>query len=208
MQRGLKRVLDVLVSAVGLVLLLPLLAATLLAIRRFIGKPAIFAQQRGGLHGKPFVFYKFRTMRDTRAADGQLLPDSERLTPLGRFLRRTSIDEIPQLWNVLKGDMSLVGPRPLLVEYVPLYDDFQRRRHLAKPGITGWTQVNGRNALSWDEKFEYDVWYVEHSGLWLDVKVVFMTFLKLLDAKSISHGDHATMPAFGEPKVKGNGGGA
>lgn len=167
-----KRIFDFAMAMLGLtVLALPLLILIVL-IRRKLGSPVFFRQVRPGLNGKSFEMVKFRTMTDERGPDGQLLPDAVRLTPFGRFLRSTSLDELPELWNVLKGDMSLVGPRPLLMEYLPLYTSEQARRHEVRPGVTGWAQVNGRNALSWEEKFELDVWYVEHQSLWLDIKIL------------------------------------
>ncbi|MDR2522965.1 MAG: sugar transferase, partial [Synergistaceae bacterium] len=175
-----KRLLDVLGALAGLILLSPVLLTLTVLVRRRMGPPAIFAQRRAGLTGKPFVLYKFRSMDSARDERGKLLPDEARLTDFGKFLRRCSLDELPQLWNVLKGDMSLVGPRPLLLDYVPLYDETQRKRLLVKPGITGWAQVNGRNAISWEEKFTLDVWYVEHYNFWLDVKIFFLTLWKIL----------------------------
>ena len=160
-----KRLIDIIGSAAALALLSPVILATAVAIRLRLGTPVLFAQQRPGLRGRPFVMHKFRTMLDAHDADGHPLPDSERLTPFGRFLRSTSLDELPGLWSVLKGDMSLVGPRPLLMSYLPLYSPEQARRHEVRPGITGWAQVNGRNALSWEEKFRLDVWYVDHRSL-------------------------------------------
>ena len=192
----LKRLMDIAGASVGLLLLSPVLLALVLLVRRRMGPPALFAQPRAGRDGRPFVLYKFRSMTDARDAAGELLPDEERLTPFGQFLRRTSLDELPQLWNVLRGDMSLVGPRPLLLQYVPLYSDRQRRRLEVRPGITGWAQINGRNALTWPEKFELDVWYVEHRSLWLDVKILFMTVKKILAREGISAPGEATMPPF------------
>jgi sugar transferase EpsL len=191
-----KRCLDVVGASGGLVLLSPLLAAASLAIRVTMGAPILFRQLRTGKGGRLFWLYKFRTMTDDRTQDGSLLPDHERLSWLGRALRAASLDELPQLWNVLKGDMSAVGPRPLLPEYLPRYTAFQRRRHEVKPGITGWAQVNGRNALTWEQKFELDVWYVDHWGLWLDVKILWMTVLQVLRREGISQAGHVTMPEF------------
>lgn len=165
-------------------------------VRRKLGSPVLFRQVRPGLHGAPFEMVKFRTMTEQRGADGRLLPDSQRLTPFGRFLRASSLDELPELWNVLKGEMSLVGPRPLLMEYLPLYSTEQARRHDARPGITGWAQVNGRNALSWNEKFALDVWYVEHRSLWGDVKILGLTLKKVLIREGISAAGEATMSKF------------
>ena len=156
----------------------------------------LFRQVRPGKDGRTFEMIKFRTMTDERGKDGELLPDAQRLTPFGQFLRSTSLDELPELWNVLKGEMSLVGPRPLLMEYLPLYSERQARRHDLKPGITGWAQINGRNALSWEEKFELDVWYVENRTLWLDIKILFLTVWQVVKRDGISHGEEATMPRF------------
>ncbi|MDQ0013666.1 lipopolysaccharide/colanic/teichoic acid biosynthesis glycosyltransferase [Variovorax boronicumulans] len=191
-----KRLIDVSLSLVAFVFFgLPLL---LLAwqIRRKLGSPVFFRQARPGLHGRPFQMVKFRTMTAARASDGQLLPDAERLTAFGRFLRASSLDELPELWNVLKGDMSLVGPRPLLMDYLPLYSAEQSRRHEVRPGITGWAQINGRNALSWDEKFKLDVWYVDNRSLWLDIKILWLTVRKVLVRDGISAAGEATMPRF------------
>jgi lipopolysaccharide/colanic/teichoic acid biosynthesis glycosyltransferase len=183
------------VSASLLVLALPLLVLAWQVHRR-LGAPVLFRQVRPGLHGRTFEMVKFRTMTDVCDADGQLLPDAERLTPFGRFLRASSLDELPELWNVLKGDMSLVGPRPLLMEYLPLYTPVQRRRHNVRPGITGWAQVNGRNTLSWEEKFKLDVWYVDNRTLWLDIKILWLTVRKVLVRDGISAAGEATMPRF------------
>lgn len=191
-----KRLTDISLSLVVLALFgLPLL---LLAqqIRRKLGSPVLFRQVRPGLNGQPFQMVKFRTMTDARASDGQLLPDAERLTAFGRLLRSSSLDELPELWNVLKGDMSLVGPRPLLMDYLPLYTAEQFRRHEVRPGITGWAQVNGRNTLSWDEKFKLDVWYVDNRSLWLDIKILWLTVRKVLVRDGISAAGEATMPRF------------
>jgi len=162
----------------------------------FIGSPVLFRQVRPGLHGKPFVIYKFRTMRLTRDDNGFVLPDADRLTPFGRFLRAGSLDELPEFFNVVKGDMSIVGPRPLLMQYLSLYSPEQSKRHNVKPGITGWAQVNGRNAISWEEKFVFDVWYVENKSLWLDIKIVFKTLWKSLTCKGINQPGQATMKEF------------
>ena len=178
-----------------LLLALPLLLLALL-VRRKLGSPVLFRQVRPGLHGQPFEMVKFRTMTDARGADGALLPDAVRLTPFGRFLRASSLDELPELWNVLKGEMSLVGPRPLLMEYVPLYSAEQYRRHEVRPGVTGWAQVNGRNAISWEEKFKLDVWYVEHQSLALDIKILWLTVKKVLLRDGISAAGEATMAKF------------
>jgi lipopolysaccharide/colanic/teichoic acid biosynthesis glycosyltransferase len=191
-----KRLLDIAASALGLlVLTLPLLMLMVL-VRRSMGSPVFFRQQRPGMGGKPFMMVKFRTMSDARDADGNLLPDAARLTKLGQLMRATSLDELPELWNVLKGDMSLVGPRPLLMEYLPLYSAEQARRHEVRPGVTGWAQVNGRNAISWDEKFQLDVWYVDNRSLWLDVKILFMTVAKVFKRDGISAAGEATMSKF------------
>ena len=192
----LKRVFDVLVSAVALLLLCPVILFVAWQISRRMGSPVLFRQVRPGLNGKPFEMIKFRTMKDALDAAGNLLPDSERLTPFGQFLRSSSLDELPELWNVLKGDMSLVGPRPLLMEYLPLYSPEQARRHEVRPGVTGWAQVNGRNTLSWEEKFKLDVWYVDNRSLWLDIKVLFLTVKKVLVRDGISAEGEATMSKF------------
>ena len=191
-----KRAFDVLVAAAALVLLAPLLLAAAIAVRLCLGTPVLFAQVRPGLHGAPFRMIKFRTMREAVDAQGRPLPDGERLTGLGTLLRASSLDELPELWNVLRGDMSLVGPRPLLMEYLPRYSPEQARRHEVKPGITGWAQVNGRNALSWEEKFRLDVWYVDHASLWLDVKILGLTLCKTITRDGISQEGHATAPVF------------
>jgi len=191
-----KRLFDITAALVALLLLcLPLLALTLLVAAK-LGRPAFFRQVRPGLQGKPFEMVKFRTMTDARGPDGALLPDADRLTPFGRFLRASSLDELPELWNVLKGDMSLVGPRPLLMEYLPLYSPEQARRHEVRPGITGWAQVNGRNAIGWEDKFTLDVWYVDHRSLWLGVKILWLTVKKVLVREGISADGEATMGRF------------
>lgn len=169
-----------------------------------LGAPVFFTQIRPGMHGKPFRMIKFRTMTDTRDSQGQLLPDADRLLPFGQFLRSTSLDELPGLWSVLKGDMSLVGPRPLLMEYLPLYSPKQARRHEVRPGITGWAQINGRNAISWEEKFELDVWYVDNQSLWLDIKIILLTFKKVYYRDDISADGIVTMNRFMGSKYKGN----
>ena len=191
-----KRVFDLVVAAVAVALLAPLMLAIVVAIRLCLGKPVLFVQERPGLHGVPFRIVKFRTMRDAVDAEGRPLPDGERLTRLGTFLRASSLDELPELWNVLRGDMSLVGPRPLLMEYLPLYSAEQARRHDVRPGITGWAQVNGRNAPSWDEKFRLDTWYVEHASFWLDLKIMALTVWTMIRRDGINHEGHATMPVF------------
>lgn len=191
-----KRLFDVIASAVLLIVLSPLMLVIAALVWANAGSPVIFKQVRPGLHGRPFTMYKFRTMTDARDENGRLLPDEQRLTKFGHFLRSTSLDELPELFNVLKGDMSLVGPRPLLMEYLPLYTPEQARRHEVRPGITGWAQVNGRNAISWEEKFKYDVWYVDNWSLWLDLKILFMTIVAVLRRNGISAEGHATMPVF------------
>ena len=183
-------------STIGLLLLSPMIAFLAWQIRRKLGSPVLFRQTRPGLHGKPFQMIKFRTMRDAIGPDCQPLPDSERMTPFGSFLRSASLDELPELWNVLKGDMSLVGPRPLLMEYLPLYSPEQARRHEVRPGVTGWAQVNGRNALSWEEKFRMDVWYVDNRSFWLDLKILALTVKKVFVREGISAAGEATMPRF------------
>lgn len=191
-----KRVCDVLASAIGLLILAVPLALLAWHVRRKLGSPVLFTQVRPGLYGKPFRMVKFRTMTDERDARGVLLPDAQRLTPFGRFLRASSLDELPELWNVLRGEMSLVGPRPLLIEYLPLYSPEQARRHEVRPGITGWAQVNGRNAISWADKFALDVWYVDHHSLWLDLRILWLTVRKVLVRDGISAAGEATMPRF------------
>ena len=191
-----KRLFDITAAFAALLLLALPLALLTWQVRRKLGSPAFFRQVRPGMHGQPFEMVKFRTMTDASGADGALLPDADRLTPFGRFLRASSLDELPELWNVLKGEMSLVGPRPLLMEYLPLYSPQQARRHEVRPGITGWAQVNGRNALGWDEKFKLDVWYVDHRSLWLDIKILWLTVKKVLVREGISAAGEATMPRF------------
>lgn len=191
-----KRLFDIALSLFLLVICAPFMALTALSVRMAMGSPILLRQVRPGLNGQLFTFLKFRSMTDARDAEGKLLPDEQRLTPFGRWLRRSSLDELPQLINVLRGDMSLVGPRPLLMEYLSLYSERQTRRHEVRPGITGWAQVNGRNAISWEEKFEYDVWYVEHQSFALDMRILFMTLTRLFQRADISHGGHATMPRF------------
>lgn len=179
-----------------IVLLSPVYVLVSLIIFWKMGMPILFVQKRPGYKGKIFSIYKFRTMTNETDENGNLLPDEKRLVGIGKFIRSTSLDELPQLFNVLKGDMSFVGPRPLLVEYLPLYNERQRRRHDVKPGITGWAQVNGRNAISWAEKFEYDVWYVENQSFWLDMKILWMTFLKVIKRSGVSSSNSATMEKF------------
>jgi sugar transferase EpsL len=192
----LKRALDLVGSAVALVLFAPLMLYIAWRVQKELGKPVLFRQVRPGLNGKPFVMYKFRTMTEERDAEGRLLPDEKRLTPFGRFLREYSLDELPEFFNVLRGEMSLVGPRPLRMEYLDRYTPEQARRHEVKPGITGWAQVNGRNALPWEEKFKLDVWYVDNWTIWLDLKILWLTVVKVLRREGISAHGHATMPEF------------
>ncbi|OYU17897.1 MAG: sugar transferase [Rhodobacteraceae bacterium PARR1] len=192
----LKRLLDILVAAAALLLLSPVILMVWCMVRAKIGSPVLFRQDRPGLHAQTFRLCKFRTMSDARDANGDLLPDEARLGPFGIALRRWSLDELPQLWNVLVGDMSLVGPRPLLVRYLARYTPRQARRHEVKPGITGWAQINGRNALTWDQKFELDLWYVEHQSLALDLRIIALTVGKVLRRSDVSADSHATMPEF------------
>ena len=191
-----KRLIDIVGALVALLLFGPVMLFTSWKVAKTMGSPVLFRQVRPGLDGKPFEMVKFRTMRDAIGPDGKPLPDAERITPFGNFMRRTSLDELPEFWNVLKGDMSLVGPRPLLMQYLPLYSKEQYRRHEMKPGITGWAQINGRNAISWDEKFKLDVWYVDNQSFWLDIKILFLTVKKVVLREGISHGEEATMPFF------------
>jgi lipopolysaccharide/colanic/teichoic acid biosynthesis glycosyltransferase len=192
----LKRFFDVLAAGSALVVLSPVLLGVAYLVRKNLGSPVLFTQVRPGLNGKPFKMVKFRTMRDAVDAQGNALPDDQRLTPFGQFLRSASLDELPELWNVLKGDMSLVGPRPLLMEYLPLYSPEQARRHEAKPGVTGWAQINGRNAISWEDKFKLDVWYVDNQSLWLDIRIIFLTIRKVVVRDGISAEGEATMSKF------------
>lgn len=191
-----KRLIDLLCSGAGLLLLSPIMVVVAILVRVRLGAPVLFRQQRPGLQGLPFYMFKFRTMTDARDSDGRLLSDDERLSGFGCWLRSTSLDELPGLINVLKGDMSLVGPRPLLLQYLPLYSATQARRHLVRPGLTGWAQVNGRNALSWEEKFALDIWYVDNRNLWLDLKIIVLTVLKVFRREGVSAANDATMPAF------------
>jgi lipopolysaccharide/colanic/teichoic acid biosynthesis glycosyltransferase len=191
-----KRAFDLVVASVGLIALAPLLGMTAVAIRLVLGRPVIFAQRRPGRHGRPFVLYKFRTMSGARAADGRLRPDRERLTRLGRLLRRTSLDELPELVNVIRGDMSLIGPRPLLMEYLPRYTREQARRHDVRPGITGWAQLNGRNSLPWDRRFALDVWYVEHQSFRLDTRILLLTVWHTLAQVGVSQPGEGTEEHF------------
>ncbi|HEZ0002743.1 TPA: sugar transferase [Neisseria meningitidis] len=196
MSKFFKRLFDIVASASGLIFLSPVFLILIYLIRKNLGSPVFFIQERPGKDGRPFKMIKFRSMRDAIDKDGNPLPDSERLTPFGKKLRAASLDELPELWNVLKGDMSLVGPRPLLMQYLPLYDNFQNRRHEMKPGVTGWAQVNGRNAISWDEKFAHDVWYIDNFSFWLDIKILFLTVKKVFVKEGISAEGEATMPYF------------
>lgn len=191
-----KRLFDIVASFCGLLLLTPVIAIVAWQIRRKLGSPVLFRQVRPGLNGKPFEMIKFRTMRDAIDGAGNPLPDSDRMTPFGSFLRSSSLDELPELWNVLKGDMSLVGPRPLLMEYLPLYSPEQYRRHEARPGVTGWAQINGRNALSWDEKFKLDIWYVDNRSFLLDMKIILLTIKKVIVRDGINADGEATMAKF------------
>ena len=193
---NIKRLIDVIGSLIGLTISSPLIIIISVIIYFTMGRPIFFKQIRPGLNGKPFVIYKFRTMLDLRDENGNLLPDEKRITTIGKFLRSTTLDELPEFWNVLKGDMSLVGPRPLLMEYLDRYTPEQARRHEVKPGMTGWAQVNGRNAISWEEKFKLDVWYVDKWSILLDLKIIFLTILKVLKREGISAEGYATMPEF------------
>lgn len=199
----LKRTFDIVASASALVVLSPVLAITAHKVKKELGSPVLFRQTRPGLHGKPFEMIKFRTMKDATDKEGNALPDSERLTEFGKKLRASSLDELPELWNVLKGDMSLVGPRPLLMEYLPLYNAEQAKRHNVRPGVTGYAQVNGRNSLSWEDKFKLDTWYVEHQSLWLDMKILLKTVKKVIIKDGISAEGEATMTKFTGTKFTG-----
>lgn len=201
-----KRSFDFLVSFILLLIFSPIILLVALLVRIKLGSPVFFKQKRPGLKGRPFYLYKFRTMTDERDENGELLPDHVRLTSFGRLLRKLSLDELPQLINVLKGDMSLVGPRPLLMEYLNLYTPEQARRHDVRPGITGWAQVNGRNAISWEEKFKLDVWYADHQSFWLDIKILYLTVLKVFKSEGISQQNHVTMEKFkgSDRKASGN----
>ena len=192
----LKRLLDIIIASIALILLSPLYFYVAHKVKKNLGSPVLFRQVRPGLHGKPFEMIKFRSMKDAVDAQGNSLPDSERLTPFGKMLRSTSLDEMPELWNVIKGDMSIVGPRPLLMEYLPLYNQEQAKRHLVRPGMTGHAQVNGRNAISWEEKFKLDTWYVENQSVWLDFKIMLKTVKKVLAKDDINAENDATMPKF------------
>jgi sugar transferase EpsL len=196
-----KRLFDLLISLPILLLLLPLILVIAVLVRFKLGSPILFRQERPGLHGKPFYVYKFRSMTDARDSEGSLLSDHVRLTPFGKIMRKFSLDEFPQLFNVIKGEISLVGPRPLLMEYLPLYTREQAKRHEVKPGITGWAQVNGRNAISWEEKFKLDVWYVDNQSLFLDFKIIVLTFFKVLRTEGVSQNNHVTMEKFTGSKL-------
>jgi sugar transferase EpsL len=191
-----KRIFDFLVALVALLILWPVILVLALLVWVCLGRPVIFSQQRPGLHARPFQIYKFRTMSPAKDRHGELLPDHERMTRFGTFLRNSSLDELPQLFNVLKGDLSLVGPRPLLMEYQPLYSAEQARRHDVRPGITGWAQVNGRNAVNWQERFNLDIWYVDHFSFWLDIKILWMTLIKVMRREGVSQTGHVTMEKF------------
>lgn len=191
-----KRLMDIGIASLALLLAAPLMIAVGLIVRQKLGSPVLFRQTRPGLHGRPFEMLKFRTMTDARGADGQLLSDRDRLPPFGQWLRSTSLDELPELWNVLKGDMSLVGPRPLLMSYLPLYAPWQARRHEVRPGITGWAQINGRNVQTWDERFRLDVWYVDHRNVWLDLRILVATVGKVLRREGVQAEGEATMKPF------------
>jgi len=197
----LKRAFDIAASTSALIVLSPVLAITAYKVKKELGSPVLFRQTRPGLHGKPFEMIKFRTMKDATDKEGNALPDSERLTDFGKKLRASSLDELPELWNVLKGDMSLVGPRPLLMEYLPLYSAEQAKRHNVRPGVTGYAQVNGRNSLSWEDKFKLDTWYVEHQSLWLDMKILLKTVKKVIIKDGISAEGEATMTKFTGSRV-------
>jgi len=191
-----KRVFDIVASIIGLLLFAPVITVVAIQVRRKLGAPIFFHQERPGKDGKPFRMIKFRTMRNAIDNDGDSLPDSDRMTTFGSSLRSASLDELPELWNVLKGDMSLVGPRPLLMEYLPLYNKEQAKRHNVRPGITGWAQINGRNAISWEEKFAFDVWYVNNRTLWLDIKILFLTVKKVFVKEGIAADGHVTIGPF------------
>lgn len=198
----LKRLLDIIIASIALILLSPLYALVAYKVRKNLGSPVIFRQVRPGLHGKPFEMIKFRTMTDERDSEGNLLPNEQRLPKFGKILRATSLDEMPELWNVIKGDMSIVGPRPLLMEYLPLYNEEQAKRHNVRPGMTGHAQVNGRNAISWEKKFELDVWYVENQSIWLDFKIMLQTVKKVLIKEGINQSEEVTMTKFTGNKEK------
>ncbi len=195
-RRMIKNIFDRVLALILIMLFSPILITVAILIVWKMGRPILFRQKRPGFHEKIFSIYKFRTMTNEKDEHGELLPDDQRLIGVGKFIRSASLDELPQIFNVLKGDMSFVGPRPLLIEYLPLYNEEQKKRHNAKPGITGWAQVNGRNAISWEQKFEYDVWYVKHQSFWLDMKILWMTFLKVVNRSDISSDTAATMEKF------------
>lgn len=200
-----KRLFDFFVSFTALIVLLPIIGLVAWKIRKNLGSPVLFHQTRPGLHGKPFEMVKFRTMKDATDAQGNSLPDAERMTPFGNKLRSSSLDELPELWNVLKGEMSLVGPRPLLMQYLPLYSPEQARRHEVRPGVTGWAQINGRNAISWEEKFKLDVWYVDNRSFWLDIKILMLTVKKVFVKEGISAEGHVTIAPFTGQEQQGTG---
>jgi len=202
MYPALKRAFDFTVAGLSIVVLAPLLAVVALLVFLKLGAPVLYRQVRPGLHAKPFELFKFRSMLDAFDEDGKPLPNDQRITPFGQTLRSLSLDELPELWNILKGDMSFVGPRPLLMDYLPLYDERQSRRHEVRPGLTGWSQVNGRNSISWEEKFEFDIWYVENASFGLDIKIILMTIMKVLRREGISHEGDVAMPRF---RGSGNG---
>ena len=191
-----KRLIDILLSSMAILVLSPIMAVTAILVRWRLESPVIYSQERAGIHGKPFKLFKFRTMRDEYDSTGQHRSDSERLTRFGHVLRSTSLDELPELWNVLRGEMSLVGPRPLLLDYLPLYNAEQMQRHHVRPGITGWAQVNGRNSLSWEDRFALDIWYVQNQAFWLDAKLMLLTVLKVLRREGISGAGEVTMARF------------
>lgn len=191
-----KRIFDFFFAGIMLILVLPIMVIVATLVRYKLGSPVLFKQTRAGYKGRPFTIYKFRTMKNLIDDNGKLLPDEERITPFGQMLRRYSLDELPQLFNVLKGDVSLVGPRPLLMEYLPLYNEQQRRRHDVKPGITGWAQINGRNGINWEEKFDLDIWYIDHYSFLLDIKIILLTVLKLFDSKGICEEGYVTAKDF------------
>jgi len=199
-----KRIFDLSLSCVLLIVLAPAMALIAIAIVARLGRPLLFCPTRAGLHAEPFMLFKFRTMQSSGAADSTA-PDSERMTPLGSWLRSMSLDELPQLWNVIRGEMSLVGPRPLFMEYVSYHTPQQMRRYEVRPGLTGWAQVNGRNAISWQHRFALDVWYVDNRSLWLDLKIIWLTFIRVIRRSDISASDHATMPRFDEEIRRANG---
>ena len=192
----LKRLLDIIIASIALILLFPLYFYVAYKVRKNLGSPVIFRQVRPGLHGRPFEMIKFRTMTDERDAEGNLLPNEQRLPKFGKMLRATSLDEMPELWNVIKGDMSIVGPRPLLMDYLPLYNEEQAKRHNVRPGMTGYAQVNGRNSISWEEKFKLDTWYIENQSIWLDFKIMFQTVKKVLVKEGINQSEEVTMTRF------------